>query len=125
MTRTGLRVATDWYASVRVNDWMGLITEPHVHPFLRCNIWHLQGTKRDLVVDTGLGVHSLRSGVPQLFERDPAVLLTHAHLDHIGGAHEFSLSYAHVDENAHTPAPGALRREQLINYLGLDLTPYV
>ena len=48
---------------------MWLVTELHVHPFLRCNIWHLRGPDGDVVVDAGLGVHSLRGGVPHLFER--------------------------------------------------------
>lgn len=104
---------------------MGLVTEPHVHPFLRCNIWHLRGADKDVVVDAGLGVHSLRSGAPHLFEREPDLLLTHAHLDHIGGAHEFKTSYAHVAERAHTPGTGTLRRDRLIEALGLDVTPYV
>ena len=104
---------------------MGLVTEPHVHPFLRCNIWHLRGADKDVVVDAGLGVASLRSGVSHLFEREPDLLLTHARLDHIGGAHEFATSYAHVAERAHTPAPGTLRRDRLIDALGLEETPYV
>lgn len=104
---------------------MGLVTEPHVHPFLRCNIWHLRGTDSDLVVDAGLGVHSLRSGVPHLFEREPDLMLTHSHLDHIGGAHEFTMSYAHTAERADTPAPGTLRRDQLIEALDLEVTPDV
>lgn len=125
MASTNLAVAPNWFESVRVNDWMGLVVEPYVHDFLRCNIWHLRGTDRDLVVDAGLGVHSLRMGVPHLFEREPALLLTHAHLDHVGGAHEFGETYAHVAERADVPAPGTLRRDQLIEQLGLTLTPYV
>ena len=57
------------------------------------------------MVDAGLGVHSLRSGARPLFEREPDLLLTHAHLDHIGGAHEFGMSYAHIAERAGTPGP--------------------
>ena len=104
---------------------MRVVTEPHVHSFLRCNIWHLSGPDRDLVVDAGLGVHSLRAGVPQLFERDPALFLTHAHLDHVGGAHEFDVSYAHAAERADTPAAGTLRRDELVESLGLEPSPFV
>ncbi len=104
---------------------MSLVVEPHVHSFLRCNIWHLSGPDKDLVVDAGLGVHSLRAGVPELFERDPALFLTHAHLDHIGGAHEFEMTYAHSAERADMPAPGTLRRDRLVEELGLEAPHYV
>jgi glyoxylase-like metal-dependent hydrolase (beta-lactamase superfamily II) len=104
---------------------MALVREPHVDPFLRCNIWHLRGKDKDLVVDAGLGVHSLRAGVPPLFEREPELFLTHAHLDHIGGAHEFATTYAHSAERADTPAPGTLHRDLLIEELGLESARYV
>ena len=117
MATTALPVSDEWFESTRINDWMGRVTEPHVHPFLRCNIWILTGTDKDLVVDAGLGVHSLRSGAPALFEREPDLLLTHAHLDHIGGAHEFGTSHAHIAERAGTPARGTLRSDRLIEAL--------
>jgi glyoxylase-like metal-dependent hydrolase (beta-lactamase superfamily II) len=104
---------------------MTLVVEPHVHSFLRCNIWHLTGQDRDLVVDAGMGVHPLRVGVPELFEREPALFLTHAHLDHIGGAHEFETSYAHTAERAESPSPGTLYRDQLVDALGIHGTHYV
>jgi glyoxylase-like metal-dependent hydrolase (beta-lactamase superfamily II) len=125
VTAAALPVADRWFKSEKVNDWLGLITEPHVDEFLRCNIWHLRGADRDVVVDAGLGVHSLRAEVPHLFERDPALLLTHSHLDHIGGAHEFGVTYAHQAERAETPAPGSLHRQALVDGLQLDLTPYI
>ncbi len=77
------------------------------------------------MVDAGLGVHSLRSGAPHLFEREPALVLTHAHLNHIGGAHEFATSYAHIAERAGNPSTGTLRRDRLVDALGLDMTPDV
>lgn len=115
-----LPVADQWFQVTQVDDGLALITEPHVHEFLRGNIWHLRGSHRDLVVDSGLGVLSLRHGVPQLFERDPALVVTHAHLDHMGGAHEFDTCYAHPAEAVNTPAPGTLRGERLVAALGLE-----
>jgi glyoxylase-like metal-dependent hydrolase (beta-lactamase superfamily II) len=50
------------------------------------NIWHVRERDRDLVADSGLGVASLRHHVPALFERDPVLVVTHAHLDHLAGA---------------------------------------
>ncbi|MEU1519089.1 MBL fold metallo-hydrolase [Streptomyces sp. NPDC005811] len=112
-------VADRWFQVTRVDDDLTVVTEPHVHPFLRANIWHLRGSRRDLVVDAGLGVHSLRQDVPQLFDRDPALVVTHAHLDHMGGAHEFDHCHAHPAEAPHTPAPGTLHGGRLVDALGL------
>ena len=119
MTKDCLPVASRWFRVTRVDDGLSVVTEPHVHEFLRANIWHLRGSRRDLVVDAGLGVRSLRQEVPRIFARDPALVVTHAHLDHLGGAHEFDRCYAHTAEAVHTPAPGSLRAERLAKTLGL------
>ena len=44
----------------RVGDGITLVTEPHVHPLLRCNVWHVRGRDTDIVVDTSLGLRPLR-----------------------------------------------------------------
>lgn len=124
MTAGRLPLADQWFQVTQVGDELSVITEPYVHPFLRANIWHLRGSRRDLVVDAGLGVGSLGRGVPQLFERDPALVVTHAHLDHLGGAHEFDRCHVHAAEGAHEPAPGSLRREPLVEMLGLRTPAY-
>lgn len=49
----------DWFEFQSLAEGLTLITEPHVIPFLRCNIWHLRGRDLDLIIDTGLGVSSL------------------------------------------------------------------
>jgi glyoxylase-like metal-dependent hydrolase (beta-lactamase superfamily II) len=115
-----LPVADQWYQVTAVNDRLQVITEPHVHPFLRANIWHVRGSRRDLVIDAGLGVLPLRATVPQLFERDPALVLTHAHLDHMGGSYEFDSCYAHQSESAQSTSPGSLRGQRLASILGLN-----
>ncbi|MEO8851935.1 MAG: MBL fold metallo-hydrolase [Allobranchiibius sp.] len=113
-------VADDWFMTTQVHDRLSVIVEPHVHPFLRANIWHLRGRDRDLIVDTGLGVGSLREHLPHLFDRDPVVVITHAHLDHAGGAHEFDLCHAHPTENITAPAGGnTLRGPELADQLGM------
>lgn len=111
-----------WFETRRLTDELTVITEPHVHPFLRANIWHLRGRDRDMVVDTGLGVGSLREELPQLFERSPAVVVTHGHLDHLGGAHEFDECYAHPAETVRTPQESSLNGPRLTELLELDPT---
>ena len=48
------------------------------------------------MVDSGLGIVALRDALPHLFERDPILVLSHAHLDHMGGAHEFAQCWVHA-----------------------------
>ncbi|RHW27271.1 MBL fold metallo-hydrolase [Nocardioides immobilis] len=103
----------------RVTDDLIRIDEPHVHELLRANIWQVRGRERDLVVDAGLGVASLRGHVPALFERDPVLVLTHRHLDHVGSAHEFGDRRMHpATEVDGTPA--SLRGPEVAALLGLE-----
>lgn len=119
---SALQPASPWFRVRHVAPRLDLIDEPHVDPLLRGNIWHLRGRDRDLVVDTGLGVASLREELPGLFERDPIVVLTHGHLDHAGGAHEFDRVWAHAAEPVASPLPGSLHGPTLFAELGIDLS---
>lgn len=85
---------------MRVDDVVTRLTEPFVHPLLRCNIWHVRGRTHDLLVDTGLGVASLAEAAADLFEADVLAVATHAHTDHIGGLHEFDARAIHEAEAA-------------------------
>jgi glyoxylase-like metal-dependent hydrolase (beta-lactamase superfamily II) len=89
-----------WYRQIEMGSNLVRISEPHVNPLVSANLWWLRGHDRDLVVDAGLGVVALREEIPPMFERDPLVLLTHSHLDHVGGAHEFRERAAHTAEAA-------------------------
>lgn len=51
-------------------DGITLVDEPWIKPFYRCNIWHVQGSKRGMVVDFGLGAVPLREQVALLSERN-------------------------------------------------------
>jgi glyoxylase-like metal-dependent hydrolase (beta-lactamase superfamily II) len=62
----------------------------------------------------------LRQHLPHLFERNPVVVLTHGHLDHMGGAHEFPCCWAHDGEPFQTPPPGSLYHRPLVDELGID-----
>lgn len=69
-------------------------------PLLRCNIWHIRGRDRDLLVDSGLGICSLRAAAIDLFGHQTIALATHSHNDHTGCFHEFEHRAAHPAEKA-------------------------
>ncbi len=97
---SGLPIADHWFERESMGDGVTLLWEPHVHPLLRCNIWHVAGRDADLLVDTGLGVASLARAAADLFDKPLTVVLTHCHMDHAGGAHEFGACCVHAAEAA-------------------------
>jgi glyoxylase-like metal-dependent hydrolase (beta-lactamase superfamily II) len=113
-------VLDPWYRSRVVADGVVRIDEPAVDDFLQANIWHVRGRDRDLVVDAGLGVASLRRGRPSLFENDPILVITHAHLDHAGSAHEFADRRMHPAELERGPLHASLSSGELSTLLGFD-----
>jgi glyoxylase-like metal-dependent hydrolase (beta-lactamase superfamily II) len=115
-----LPVADRWFRHRQVSNTIVCFDEPHVDPLLRANLWAVRGRDRDLVVDTGLGVGSLRVELPKLFDRDPLVVLTHAHLDHSGGAADFDHVYAHPADLPGSPVAGTLNGPRLMAELGLQ-----
>jgi glyoxylase-like metal-dependent hydrolase (beta-lactamase superfamily II) len=92
------KVADQWYSLEKIDDALTLITEPHVTPWLRCNIWHLRGRDQDVVIDTGMGICSLRDAAKHLFGQRISAVATHVHLDHIGCHHEFDECLVHRAE---------------------------
>lgn len=94
----GFRIAEKWFEFQRIDDDITLIWEPHVAPLIRCNIWHVRGADRDLLIDTGLGMASLQDAARHLFAKPLTAVATHAHYDHVGGLHEFPDRVAHSAE---------------------------
>jgi glyoxylase-like metal-dependent hydrolase (beta-lactamase superfamily II) len=118
-----LPVADPWFTSTRVADGITHITEPHVHPLLRCNVWHVRGRDRDLVVDTSLGLRPLGALVAAALGHPLLAVATHAHSDHIGGIHEFAERAVHHAEAAVMAAPGTVTVDATV-YGDLVLGPY-
>ena len=87
-----------WFEVIDEADGVKLIHEPWVRPFYRCNLWHVSGRDRDLLVDTGSGVVSLREQLPWLTERPLLAVASHTHFDHIAGHHEFPERLVHPAE---------------------------
>src|SRR5215213_8584737 len=93
-----LPIADHWFERTRIDDAITLLIEPHVNALLQCNIWHVRGRERELLVDTGLGVASLSEASADLFAADMLAVATHAHTDHMGSMYEFTQRAIHVAE---------------------------
>lgn len=108
---TKLPIADRWFELKRISDDITLLWEPHVVPLMRCNIWHVRGRDRDLMIDTGMGIVSLQEAARHLLQKDVTAVATHTHSDHIGGHHEFEHTLVHEleAENLRSPRePGTL-----------------
>ncbi len=88
----------DWYRVRPLSNGVTWIDEPHIQEFYRCNMWHVRGRDRDMLVDSGMGVVPLRQWVPLVTERALDAVASHTHFDHIGAHHEFSCRLCHEAE---------------------------
>ncbi|EEW23829.1 MBL fold metallo-hydrolase [Rhodobacter ferrooxidans] len=95
----------DWYRLRRMADGITHIDEPHIREFYRCNVWHVRGRDRDMLVDSGMGVAPLRAWVPLVTERPLDAVASHTHFDHIGAHHEFPCRLCHEAEAHLLAAP--------------------
>ena len=89
------QTARRWFEASRLDDGITRIVEPYADPFIRCNIWHIRGRDRDLLIDSGLGIAPLRPTIEEVAGREPLALATHAHFDHVGGMYEFEERIIH------------------------------
>ena len=92
------QVASKWFERATLADGITHIWEPHVPALLRCNIWHVRGRDGGLVVDTGMGIASLREFARDILDGSATAIATHTHIDHIGGHHEFDRCLVHSSE---------------------------
>src|SRR6185369_1510221 len=95
-----LHIAERWFDYRHLDDGITWLWEPYVVPYTRCNIWHIRGRDRDLIVDTGFGIGSLTTEMQHLFDRRITAVATHTHYDHVGGHHEFAECCVHAAEAA-------------------------
>lgn len=90
--------AEEWYRVRRLANGITHIDEHYIDPFYRCNIWHVRGRDRDLLIDSGMGVVSLKRQITWLGERETLAVASHAHFDHVGNHHEFAQRLCHAAE---------------------------
>lgn len=129
-----LQVADSWYDTRTFSNSITLIWEKFISTNVRCNIWHVRGRDRDLLVDSGMGFKPLRDEVKSLTEREILAVVSHAHFDHIGSHHEFEHRLAHlgdaeilVDMNDDKTVWSGYKNEHTLDalpYTGYDIHDY-
>jgi glyoxylase-like metal-dependent hydrolase (beta-lactamase superfamily II) len=72
---------------------------------MQCNIWHVSGRDRDLIIDTGMGVGRLADELADLADTHVTAVATHSHGDHIGSHHEFDDIAIHPLEAEYLESP--------------------
>ncbi len=84
-----LPTADNWFAIERHQDSVLRIWEPHIYRLLRANMFLIKGRDRDLLIDAGMGIASLRRFLAPYLDKPLSLFITHTHIDHVGSAHEF------------------------------------
>ena len=117
-----VQIADKWFAMKKVGDDITHLWEPHVDPLIQCNIWHIRGSERDMIVDTGLGMASLHDATRDLIDKPVDAVATHTHFDHVGSHHEFESRIVHAAEAdlMRNPPEATLRGDLLREWLGED-----
>lgn len=88
-----------WFKTRELEAGVFVTLEPAVHPMFRASIVTILGRDRDLQFDFGCGLVPLSSALP-LGTKPVVAVASHAHVDHIGGFHEFGDRLGHASEAA-------------------------
>lgn len=88
----------DWFTVRKIDDTTYAISElghwEKVHSFL------LLGESKAALIDTGLGIDSMKRITDQLTTLPIDVITTHVHSDHIGSHGEYTRIFVHEDEES-------------------------
>lgn len=77
-----------WFHTAELAPGLFVTVEPQVDPMFRANLYTVHGRDADLQLDFGVGVAPLRPALP-LTGKPVIAVASHAHVDHVGGFHEF------------------------------------
>ena len=62
-------VCETWFVTRKISEDLYCINEAHYWEWNRANLWLIKGEKQDLLIDTGLGVASLRQYIAGLIDK--------------------------------------------------------
>jgi glyoxylase-like metal-dependent hydrolase (beta-lactamase superfamily II) len=81
-----------WFEVHWERDGIGWVQEPLVKSFL------IEGERDVAILDTGMGVGDFADVVRSASSRDPLVVQTHGHWDHVGASHAFERVLIHPND---------------------------
>ena len=87
---------SDWFTIDRIDTNTYVISEYRHWEETHCYL--LNGNKRSLLIDTGLGICNISKEVKKLTDKPVTAVATHIHWDHIGGHKYYPDFYAHEAE---------------------------
>ena len=106
-----LPIAENWFNATKLDADTTVIIEPHIHVLEQANMFLVEGSTRDMILDTGMGVIPFKPYLDSL-RRAPAkeiiCVSSHTHIDHIGAVHEFDTRLVHPAEADEMAAPSGL-----------------
>ena len=85
-----------WFDVVKFAGGITMIAEPGHYEDVKSYL--VEGARDVAVLDTGMGVGDFAGMVQSLSDRDPIVLHSHAHFDHIGASSRFERVLVHSTE---------------------------
>ena len=91
----------EFFSVQQVDEGVFLCRERFYHSGNRANIWLVQGSTADLVIDSGLGIWDLAKFLRNrhlIGEKPVQAVATHVHFDHSGGLHQFENVAIHANE---------------------------
>lgn len=86
----------DWFTIEKLDTTTYIISEYRHWEETHCYL--LNGNRRSLLIDTGLGIANIYEEVVKLTDKPISAVATHIHWDHIGGHKYFPDFYAHGAE---------------------------
>lgn len=106
-----LPIAENWFKPTALDADTTVIIEPHIHVLEQANMFLVEGSERDMILDTGMGVIPFKPYLDSL-RRDPEkeiiCVSSHTHIDHIGAVHEFDTRLVHPAEADEMAKPSGL-----------------
>lgn len=88
----GLGIMDNWFTIDKI-DYETIIISEYRH-WEETHCYLLNGKKKSLLIDTGLGISNIYDEVRNLTDKPIAAVATHIHWDHIGG-HKYFPEFAH------------------------------